>query len=389
MFTGPAGPVELPVRGTSTIFILLPNSAAFFETFFTDVFLRDKRRKNYAAAHRCVALPGKPRPLLRRMVAPHSPNSSGTSQLRVAIIGQSGPYAPTALHSLCLSPQPFTVVGVVMGQRRMPGRAPHKLHPPPLSGRQKLSTQLPTDSLLEVAAALGSPVLQTCAVNHPAACRQIAAWHADVLVCIGYYELFGPTLLGCAKLCLNAHPSRLPALRGPAPLFWAIRQGLQETCVSVHVMDAEADHGPIVAQQRLLIAPRTDGQMLYRAAARLAAAQLSPLLQRLALAGPTAQALPQLLGHTQDHSLCTWAPRPRPEDVRVHPAQWGVEGLLNFACAAPYFRAPCLMLGGQPYFVSAGLRGDLGAKLPGEYVLHHDTLAVQCKDGIAYLQVQI
>lgn len=52
---------------------------------------------------------------------------------------------------------------------------------------------------------------------------------------------------------LNIHPSLLPKLRGPDPVAHAYRLGLEETGVTIHLMDDGWDSGPILAQQRVRI----------------------------------------------------------------------------------------------------------------------------------------
>lgn len=55
--------------------------------------------------------------------------------------------------------------------------------------------------------------------------------------------------------CLNVHPSLLPDGRGPEPLLWAFRWGLEETGVTVHLVDGGWDTGPVLAQQVVRIPP--------------------------------------------------------------------------------------------------------------------------------------
>jgi methionyl-tRNA formyltransferase len=47
----------------------------------------------------------------------------------------------------------------------------------------------------------------------------------------------------------NIHFSKLPAYKGPAPVFWQIKQGEAETAITIHKMIAKADEGEIVMQQ--------------------------------------------------------------------------------------------------------------------------------------------
>ncbi len=52
---------------------------------------------------------------------------------------------------------------------------------------------------------------------------------------------------------LNVHPSLLPKYRGASPLQSAILDDAQETGVTIIVLDAEMDHGPIVAQKKVAV----------------------------------------------------------------------------------------------------------------------------------------
>lgn len=53
------------------------------------------------------------------------------------------------------------------------------------------------------------------------------------------------------KGTLNVHPSLLPKLRGASPIKSAILSE-NETGVSIMLLDAEMDHGPIVAQEKII-----------------------------------------------------------------------------------------------------------------------------------------
>jgi methionyl-tRNA formyltransferase len=53
------------------------------------------------------------------------------------------------------------------------------------------------------------------------------------------------------KGTLNVHPSLLPKLRGASPIKGAILSE-NETGVSIMLLDAEMDHGPIVAQEKVM-----------------------------------------------------------------------------------------------------------------------------------------
>lgn len=52
---------------------------------------------------------------------------------------------------------------------------------------------------------------------------------------------------------INIHPSLLPKYRGASPLQAAILNNESETGVSIMLMDEKMDHGPILAQEKILI----------------------------------------------------------------------------------------------------------------------------------------
>ncbi|OGH88593.1 MAG: methionyl-tRNA formyltransferase [Candidatus Magasanikbacteria bacterium RIFOXYC2_FULL_42_28] len=54
---------------------------------------------------------------------------------------------------------------------------------------------------------------------------------------------------------INVHPSLLPKYRGASPIQSAIINGETKTGVSIMIMDEKMDHGDILAQQEIAIAP--------------------------------------------------------------------------------------------------------------------------------------
>src|ERR1051326_2814852 len=83
----------------------------------------------------------------------------------------------------------------------------------------------------------------------PATVSTLAAYQPD-FICVPCFSLrFARSILDIPRLgSLNVHPSLLPAHRGPVPLFWVFRQSLQQTGVTIHLMDEGMDTGDILAQ---------------------------------------------------------------------------------------------------------------------------------------------
>lgn len=298
------------------------------------------------------------------------------SSVRVGFFGQTGPYAPPALRRLLERAGPFSIVLVVEGRKTPVFRMQHRLRKPHLA-------PLPHgNNLGDLAVAAGIPVLQTCDTNASAAVKVLEQHRLDWIVCVGFDRLFSRQVLATARHGgINAHPSDLPSLRGPSPIFWAMRAGARQLTVTLHLLDAGEDHGPLLAKEHFAPPSFASGEELFNVSGDIAGRLLRAALERAAFG--------RLVGVPQDHALATRAPRPKPEDAIVVPSEWGCEHLVQFACAAPFFRTPWLRLGEDNLFIRRGLRAEVGRKLPGQLVQVGSTVMVQCRDGVAHLEVQV
>ena len=87
----------------------------------------------------------------------------------------------------------------------------------------------------------------------------LAAARPDVVVLAGYMRIVGPAVLRAYKgRILNTHPSLLPAFPGAHAVRDALAHGVAVTGVTVHLVDATLDGGPIVAQEAVPILPGDD-----------------------------------------------------------------------------------------------------------------------------------
>ena len=72
---------------------------------------------------------------------------------------------------------------------------------------------------------------------------------AELVVLAGFMRLVTPVLLGAyPDRVLNIHPALLPAFPGMHAERDALAYGVRITGVTVHFVDEQADHGPILAQ---------------------------------------------------------------------------------------------------------------------------------------------
>src|SRR4051812_43386092 len=108
----------------------------------------------------------------------------------------------------------------------------------------------------EAALALDLPVWQPPTLRDPAVVEQLRALAPEVIVVVAYGELLRRAVLTLPPHgCVNVHPSLLPRWRGPVPVQAALLAGDPETGVSIMLLDAGMDSGPVLAQVREPIGP--------------------------------------------------------------------------------------------------------------------------------------
>ena len=72
----------------------------------------------------------------------------------------------------------------------------------------------------------------------------------DVVVLAGYMRIVGPEIVEAFRgRMVNVHPALLPAFPGATAVADALAYGVRVTGVTVHLVDEEVDHGPILAQE--------------------------------------------------------------------------------------------------------------------------------------------
>ncbi len=87
----------------------------------------------------------------------------------------------------------------------------------------------------------------------------LAQHGADLVVLAGYMRKLGRETLGAfAKRILNVHPSLLPKFGGTGMYGHHVHEavlkaGEAETGATIHLVDDEYDHGPVVAQARVVV----------------------------------------------------------------------------------------------------------------------------------------
>lgn len=184
-------------------------------------------------------------------------------------------------------------------------------------GRKKVLTAPPTKELFQQAHP-DRPVFQPTKLKDETFQNELAALHADAFVIVAYGRIIPQALLSLPKLGnVNVHPSLLPLWRGPSPMQAALAAGDKETGISIMLIDAEMDHGPLLAQQHITLAPNETLTSLTERVTTEGAPLLLAELKKLAQGTTTPQ--------EQDHTRATFCKLLTKENGIVTPAHTAEE----------------------------------------------------------------
>ncbi len=112
---------------------------------------------------------------------------------------------------------------------------------------------------LDWAAELGIETILVPGGDDETLAGTLVASAPDAIVLAGYLRLVGPAVLAAfAGRILNVHPSLLPSFAGLHGIRDALAAGVAVTGVTVHLVDATLDGGPIVAQEPVPVLPDDD-----------------------------------------------------------------------------------------------------------------------------------
>jgi phosphoribosylglycinamide formyltransferase-1 len=79
----------------------------------------------------------------------------------------------------------------------------------------------------------------------------------SIVVCAGFMQLLTDSFLErFPRRIVNVHPSLLPEFPGTQAIEEAVAAGVETTGVTVHLIDAGIDTGPVLAQEAVPVEPR-------------------------------------------------------------------------------------------------------------------------------------
>jgi len=167
-------------------------------------------------------------------------------------------------------------------------------------GRGKAVQPTPTKA---AALELGLDVITPADVNDPQVVAEIQSRGAELAFVAALGQKIGKALLnGFPVGIVNLHGSLLPALRGAAPVQWAVIRGFKETGVTVFRIVEPMDAGPVLVQRRTAIGIDETSEELHDRLARIGCDAARATIELLT-------EKPDTPGTPQDDSQATRAPK--------------------------------------------------------------------------------
>lgn len=154
------------------------------------------------------------------------------------------------------------------------------------------------------------PAWQPGSLKRPENIAALKAYQADVYIVAAFGQILPQAVLDLPRFgTLNIHASILPKYRGVSPISEAILQGDSETGVTIMLIDAGVDTGPILLQRTLSISEDdTTGSLT----SKLAALGASALLEALPLWVPG-----KIIPQPQDEQFATHTHMLHKEDGEI------------------------------------------------------------------------
>jgi phosphoribosylglycinamide formyltransferase-1 len=94
--------------------------------------------------------------------------------------------------------------------------------------------------------------------------ENIEHFNPDLIVLAGFMRILPPSFVErFGPKIINTHPSLLPLFPGAHAVRDALASGARETGVTIHVVDAGVDTGPIISQKSVTVMPADDEASLH------------------------------------------------------------------------------------------------------------------------------
>ena len=220
----------------------------------------------------------------------------------------------------------------------------------------------------------GIPIVKVSSFQSPEAWRALGAAASQGVLCAGISEILREPFLSAFRLGVYGfHASLLPALAGPAPVNWAIINGVPEIGTTLLRYSRDLDGGTVVGQAALSIDPRETAATLYAKLSSASAAlwlEQWPRIARQEVPESPLGRLPLNLRRRPEDGLIRWT-----EHSAASLDRW-VRGL-----ARPYPGAYFWIQGRRIWVHAVEPAGDADASEPTLESAGTDRLVVAFPDG--------
>mgnify|MGYP001085550349 CR=1 FL=1 len=131
---------------------------------------------------------------------------------------------------------------------------------------------LASSPVKRAARALKLPVVQPVSLKARAAIDELKGFSPDVIVVAGFGQILPQAVLDIPRYgCLNVHPSLLPRFRGASPVAAAVLAGDDFTGVSIMLVSAALDSGPVLTRAQIPVSAQDTTDSLTSKLSRVGA----------------------------------------------------------------------------------------------------------------------
>jgi phosphoribosylglycinamide formyltransferase-1 len=93
---------------------------------------------------------------------------------------------------------------------------------------------------------------------------KVAEYQPDLVVSAGFMRIISPVFVEAFRdRIINLHPALLPSFPGAHGVRDALEHGVRVTGSTIHIVDNEVDHGPILLQEAVRVEPTDDETSLH------------------------------------------------------------------------------------------------------------------------------
>jgi methionyl-tRNA formyltransferase len=281
--------------------------------------------------------------------------------MNILYIGSSGPLSLTPLQALLDSEHELAAVGIDANRDSF-------LSDP------RVSIIAAENETIEIFARMtGTPVINLYAPLTQCV-REISRLQPDIVIVSCFERILPAEILALPKLgCFNLHPSLLPAYRGPVPLFWQFRDGVERTGVSLHRMTSKIDAGPVVAQAAVILPDGVSNMLATSLLAQQGAELILGFLEQLERGN--------VIERIQNEREASYRGFPHDDDFCVS-TDWPARRIYNFMNATSHWGRgyPC-EFDGELFTLAQAQSFTDSATAPERPADDTNTLVIRCNPG--------